>query len=226
MDIFKTPRDAAVAAQRNPVLWPGTDERFTGYGVMGLPFRSGHYLAMRHIPASSIGPEYRTVWHYAPDGTWTFITDRRPEHTCARYFAPGDSALTLYADIASKWDGPHSLRVTVPDMLDWRIELGSTPATVMMTALSHRLPPIAWRSNAFQRGVNAVAPALLRAGRVGMSGTAPNGQRFARGTAANLDDCEQPRRSSRRGSRPATSATPTTTPRRFLATPTRPFRGR
>ena len=28
------------------------------------------------------------------------------------------------------------------------------------------------------------------------------------GTAANLDDCEQPRRSSRRGSRPATSATP------------------
>jgi hypothetical protein len=69
MDIFKTPRDAAVAAQRNPVLWPGTDERFTGYGVMGLPFRSGHYLAMRHIPASSIGPEYRTVWHYAPDGT-------------------------------------------------------------------------------------------------------------------------------------------------------------
>jgi hypothetical protein len=48
-------------------------------------------------------------------------------------------SLTLYADIASKWDGPHSLRVTVPDILDWRIELGSTPATVMMTALSHRV---------------------------------------------------------------------------------------
>ena len=71
---------------------------------MGLPFRSGHYLAMRHIPASSIGPEYRTVWHYAPDATWSFITDRRPEDTYARYFAPGAAALTLYADIASKWD--------------------------------------------------------------------------------------------------------------------------
>ncbi|MGY4652920.1 hypothetical protein ACVWWN_006716 [Mycobacterium sp. URHB0021] len=57
MDIFKTARDAAVAAQRNPVLWPGADQRFTGYGVMGLTFRSGHYLAMRHIPASSIGLE-------------------------------------------------------------------------------------------------------------------------------------------------------------------------
>jgi hypothetical protein len=55
------------------------------------------------------------------------------------------------------------------------------PATVMMTALSHRLPPIARRSNAFQRVVNAIAAALLRAGRVGMSGTAPRGQRFAWG---------------------------------------------
>src|SRR3954468_5965340 len=63
----------------------------------------------------------------------------------------------------------------------WRIELGSIPATVMMTALSHRLPPIAWHSNAFQRVMNAVAAALLRAGRVGMSGTAPNDQRFAWG---------------------------------------------
>ena len=35
-----------------------------------------------------------------------------------------------------------------------------------MTALSHRLPPITPRSNAFQRVVNAVAAALLRAGRV------------------------------------------------------------
>jgi hypothetical protein len=31
----------------------------------------------------------------------------------------------------------------------------------MMTALSHRLPPITWRSNAFQRVVNAVAAALF-----------------------------------------------------------------
>jgi hypothetical protein len=40
-------------------------ERFAGYGVMGLPFRSGHYLALRHFPASSIGPGFRAVWHRA-----------------------------------------------------------------------------------------------------------------------------------------------------------------
>jgi len=29
------------------------EERFNGYGVMGLPFRSGAVLAMRRFPASS-----------------------------------------------------------------------------------------------------------------------------------------------------------------------------
>jgi hypothetical protein len=50
----------------------------------------------------------------------------------------------------------------------------------MMTALSHRLPN-RLAQQCFQRVVNAVAAALLRAGRVGMSGTAPNGQSFAWG---------------------------------------------
>jgi hypothetical protein len=135
---------------------------------------------MRNIPASSISPEYRTVWHYTPDGTWTFITDRRPEHISARYFAR-DSALTLYADIASKmgWTALVAGNRARHARLANRARIH--PATVMMTALSYRLPPIARRSNAFQRVVNAVAAALLRAGRVGMSGTAPRGQRFAWG---------------------------------------------
>ena len=53
---IKSPRDAALELQRNPILWPGTDERFTGYGVIGLPFASGHYLALRNMAATSIGP--------------------------------------------------------------------------------------------------------------------------------------------------------------------------
>ena len=112
MDIFKTPRDAAVAAQRNPVLWPRTDQRFTGYGVMGLTFRSGHYLAMRHIPASSIGPEYRT--RYRLEMGWTAL-----------------------------------VAGNCPDMLDWRIELGSTPRYGDDDRIVTPAIPIARRSNAF-----------------------------------------------------------------------------
>lgn len=178
MVIFTSPREAALAAQWNPVLWPGTDERFTGYGVMGLPFRSGHYLAMRHMPASSIGPEHQTVWHCGPDGTWTFITDTGPQQRYARYFASNDSAQTVQLDIECSWDGSHSLRVViVPDVLDCRIELAPTPATVLTAAIGRRLKSSTWRSKTFQRAIGAVTPYVLRAGRVGLDGTAPNGQR-------------------------------------------------
>jgi hypothetical protein len=39
-----------------PELPSGGEERFTGFGVMGIPFASGHVLALRRFAASSIGP--------------------------------------------------------------------------------------------------------------------------------------------------------------------------
>ena len=45
--------------QAHPLLAEGDDERFTGYGVMGVPFASGHYLALRDMVATSVGPAYR-----------------------------------------------------------------------------------------------------------------------------------------------------------------------
>jgi hypothetical protein len=177
MTIFKNPRDAALELQRNPILWPGSDERFTGYGVMGLPFASGHYLALRSMAATSIGPGYGNVWHRAPDGQWTFISDAAPEQSCARYFA-SDRAQTLSTKVETRWDGPHSLRVSVPDLLEWRLELASTPATLLMSALSRRLPAAAGRNETFRRMMARAAGQMLGAGRMGTAGTAPNGQRF------------------------------------------------
>ena len=34
----------------------GAEERFAGYGIMGLPFASGHVLVLRGFPVSLIGP--------------------------------------------------------------------------------------------------------------------------------------------------------------------------
>jgi|SRR5690348_1963577 hypothetical protein len=177
MTIFKSPRDAVLQLQRNPILWPGSDERFTGYGVMGLPFASGHYLVLRNMAATSIGPAYRNVWHRAPDGQWTFISDAAPEQSCARYFA-SDRAQTLYTKIETRWDGPHSLRVSVPDLLEWRLDLASTPATLLMSVLSRRAPAAAGRSETVRRVMARAAAPMLRAGRIGMAGTTPNGQRY------------------------------------------------
>jgi hypothetical protein len=51
----------------------GQDERFNGYGVMGVPFVSGDLLALRRFPNTSIGDGYTSVWHRRPDGRWLFI---------------------------------------------------------------------------------------------------------------------------------------------------------
>ncbi len=62
----QTPRDAARRAD-HAALPPGDGERFAGFGIMGLPFASGHVLALRRF-ATSIGPSYSSVGHRSPDG--------------------------------------------------------------------------------------------------------------------------------------------------------------
>ena len=71
--------------QRIPSLPPEQDDHFYGYGVMGLPFASGHVLAMRKMH-SSVGPKYQSVWHRRPDGAWTMWSDVDPSQSCQRYW--------------------------------------------------------------------------------------------------------------------------------------------
>jgi hypothetical protein len=61
------PRGIVSQIEHSPVLPPGTDERFAGYGVMGLPFRGGHYLALRASqPARSAGRTRRSGYATPP----------------------------------------------------------------------------------------------------------------------------------------------------------------
>ena len=53
---------------------------------MGMPFASGHYLALRDMVATSVGPAYRAIWHRDPQGRWTIHTTGPAELTCPRYF--------------------------------------------------------------------------------------------------------------------------------------------
>ena len=47
---------AAAAATKDLDLPSGDDERVVGFGVMGLLFAGGHYLAFRDFPATSFSP--------------------------------------------------------------------------------------------------------------------------------------------------------------------------
>ena len=85
------------ARARRPYIWCSR---------MGLPFTSGHILALRRFPASSVGPPFRSVWHRDPSGRWTFFQDVPSVQGCARYFGAA-VAEVVAATIEIAWDGPN-----------------------------------------------------------------------------------------------------------------------
>ncbi len=153
------------------VLPSGDAERFAGYGVMGPPFASGHVLAMRRFPASSIGPGYSSVWHRTPSGVWTFWQDQAADQGCARYFSEAVSTVT-----ETETD---ELRVRVPASdLDRRSTMVATPRSKVFNALGSVLPDRAWRSSRLISAMGPIAGRMLGVGGIRMAGHVPNGQSF------------------------------------------------
>ena len=178
MIIPRKPAEIVDELERNPELPPGSAERFYGYGVMGLPFESGHVLGLRRFPASSVGPGYRAVWHRDPRGRWTFYQDVDRELACTRYFG-AEVDQVVEAPISIDWSGPDRLGVRAGDgALEWTIELASSPVTRLLSGVAGALPDRAWRSDRVLAVMSRVAGAVLGAGRVRLAGVAPNGQRF------------------------------------------------
>lgn len=181
MTASATPRDAASAVLENLTLPAGDDERFVGYGVMGLPFASGHYLALRHFPATSFSPGYPgyvAVWHRDPSGTWTFYATAPGQLSCARYLSSVTTTDPVQCDIDVTWTTPWILHIHIPDLLDWQVETASTPATRLASAIGTRLPGWVWTNPAMLHALGRTVGPLLRAGRFRLTGTLPNGQHF------------------------------------------------
>lgn len=165
-------------AQRIPALPPGDgQERFAGYGVMGEPFASEHYLALRHFPVSSVGAGYNSVWHRDPAGNWVIYSSNSPEASCARYFG-SDLVDARTAEIEVTWTGPSAFTVTVDKTLVWELELGRSVAAAAMTGLGKLMPEAWWRRDAVLSAMGGAAGPALRVGRVRLSGTTSNGQWF------------------------------------------------
>lgn len=173
-----SPRTLVERLEASPSTPGGSEERFNGYGVMGLPFASGHVLAMRRFPASSVGPGYVSVWHRAPDGRWVLYSTVSPAQSCARYFGAG-AIRAIETEIRITWEGPYRLRISVPQVpLDWAVSVGSTAATRVMNRAARLLPSAAWRSSAVLGPMGMIAGPFLGVGRIRLRGAAPNGQRM------------------------------------------------
>ena len=157
----------------------GLDERVAGYGVIGLPFASGHYLALRDFVASSYGPAYRSVWHRDPTGAWSMYSTGEAGQSCPRYLSSALSRPTIVTSIDVTWLDDHRLRINIDDALDWTLEARPSPATRLMTAMSGRMPAAAWTNRTVLDVMGRMAGPMLSAGRMRLRGNLPNGQTFS-----------------------------------------------
>lgn len=164
---------AAIEPSLGEAPWPA-HEYVRGWGVFGLPFDSGHVLALRVFPQGSFGP-YRTLWHRDPDGRWSIHADAEVvEHACPRYYGPACEYVGA-ARIDLAWTGPRTLHVTMDEpALDWTVTVARSPLMGLLNPLSAAMPLSSWRPRALVRARERLAQALGM-GRLEMSGVMPSG---------------------------------------------------
>ena len=166
-------RLSAIPEETGQAPWDD-HEYVRGWGVFGLPFDSGHVLALRVFPQSTFGP-YRTVWHRDTEGHWSIYADAADvELACPRYYGAA-CVHQAHARIQLTWTGPRSLRVEVdrPE-LTWELTARTTPALAVLNATSGLMPLASWRPPALRRLRERVA-GRLGMGRLELAGTMPSG---------------------------------------------------
>jgi hypothetical protein len=174
----REPSEFARQAEEQPQLPAAACERVSGYGVMGLPFRSGHVLGLRRWTASSVGEDFTSIWHRDPAGRWTFYESVPSDLACTRYFGASVERVQV-GPIELDWENQRRLRVSTDDgAVDWTIELGSTAVTRMMSVFGSSLPLAAWRSRPLLMAMGRLASSALGVGTVKLTGMTSNGQPF------------------------------------------------
>jgi hypothetical protein len=173
------PRELVQYIEENASAPSGSGDRFAGYAVIGLTFRSGHVLALRRFPASTLGPGYTSVWHRDPRGKWTFYSTVAPELSCSRYFG-GQIEQNVHSDVRIEWTGDQRFRVIAagPPPFTWDVSLTETPVSRLMNAAARLVPESWWQKRFTLRVMGSAARWFLRTGRVNLAGRTPNQQEF------------------------------------------------
>lgn len=156
------------------------EDCFSGYGVMGVPFSSGHVLCLRRFPVNSVGLGYTSVWHRTPEGCWTFIQDVEVAYGCTRYFGSAVERVVVQ-DIRIEWEDAYTFTVQTRGHYDllWKVGLQQTAVSRMLNTVSALIPDKLWRNTALLKMIGKAGGRVLGSGQLNLTGNVPNGQRFA-----------------------------------------------
>ena len=171
------PREIIHNIEKSTSVPLGKGDRFAGYAVIGLPFRSGHVLALRRFPASSVGPGYTSVWHRSPAGDWTFYSTVPPEQGCSRYFG-GEIKQNVVGPIDIVWTGPAQFRVLIGDTIRWEVTLTESLLSRLMNAAARLVPEKWWQTRMTLKVMGTAARMVLGTGKMNLAGKTPNGHEF------------------------------------------------
>jgi hypothetical protein len=150
-------------------------EYVRGFGVFGLPFDSGHVLALRVFPENNFAP-YMTVWHRTPGGAWSIFVDGSCLDTaCPRYYGAA-ARHVQFSKITLQWTAAMALSISVDEpQLEWHVSMATPPLFKVMNAISPRLPEPLWRAPTTLRAFEWLGKTLFDLGDITLTGTAPNG---------------------------------------------------
>jgi len=165
---------SSLAPRRGQFPW-SDHEYVRGWGVFGLPFDTGHVLALRVFPDNDFAP-YRTVWHRTPDGSWSIFVDApRLDIACPRYYGPACRE-TASAHIDIEWVGPMSLHVVMTSpRLDWTVEASEPPLLRVLNRISPHLPLWTWKPDWLVHARELMAKSALGMGAIRLRGLMPSG---------------------------------------------------
>jgi hypothetical protein len=141
---------------------------------MGLPFDSGHVLALRVFPENDFGP-YKSLWHRDPEGNWSIHVDGpRLDTACPRYYGAACKQ-TGFSRLNLTWTDPAILRVTMDEpVLEWTLTASTATYLDLLNAVSAAMPMATWRPRALLRAREGMAR-MLGVGAIELSGVMPSG---------------------------------------------------
>jgi hypothetical protein len=123
--------------------WKGY-EHYYGYGMMILPFSSGHLLGFRVFPQNDFAP-YKSLWRCDPKGNWSIYNDgQSPRATCPRWWGPALKHQSLRG-FRLEWVDKNNIRIEMSNpVIVWQIELGAKPLLNVLNTPNAAMPNWKW----------------------------------------------------------------------------------